>query len=275
MSTFYDCHYRCEGDSKLVAKAVAVIEALQNKHPEVRGSTHCHIHNEVEVAKNGESMNWTSYTKGFLDGLDVKLTKLTAKGDLKLFIYQGCTDGTNEGRLLRIVGGKLISDIDCEADIGLQALLDIVALQAAPDSQALSRLIAGFKDATNFWHPSTYKADKAVVVQQEDDEDEDDDEDDGDYSDITRAGVLAAMIGDTIDMYPAMLDMPVHSDALLSLGVKVNMARHYMFKFKLASKPVQHGINALIATVEKLTLSEAIAKPKAKTAVSTRQAVRL
>lgn len=275
MSTFVDYEYRCEGDSKLVAEANAAIEALKSKYADFSGGGNFDFENEVEISDGGKSLSWTCYAIRGMQELDDPLTALTCTGQLKLTIYQGCTDGTNEGRLLEIVGGEVETDIDCDADIGMQAMLDIVALQEVADSKALGRLIVGLKAATRGWNPSFFKADEAVVVQEDDEEDEYDEEGDGDYSEILRAGVLAAMIGDTMDMYPAMLDLPAHSNALLNLAVKVNMTRHYMFKYKLASKPVQHGINALIAKVEKLTLSAAIAKPKAKTAVSTRQAVRL
>ena len=266
MRSYIEYEYRGKGDSEQITKFATAIKVIKNKYAEWSGNGNFNFDNEVEIGGLGESLSWTCHSTSYMEDLDSILIELTASGQMTLFIYQGCTDGTNDGRLLTIVGGNVVSDIRCDADIGMQSMMDMDALQGVEDSKALGRLITSFELATSEWNPALFAA--------EDDDDEDDD-DDGDYADISRAGVLAAAIGDTLGMYPAMLNEPVHAKALVSLAAQANMARHWMFKYELASDRIKKGINAMVSKVESLQLAAEVKKPKVKFTAATSHTVRL
>ena len=273
MRSFIEYEYRCKGDSEQITKSATAIEVIKNKYAEWSGNGNFNFDNEVEIGGLGESLSWTCYATCDMEDIDSKLIELTASGQMTLFIYQGCTDGTNDGRLLTIVGGNVVSDIRCDADIGMQSMMDMDALQGVEDSKALGRLITSFKEATSEWDPALFAAEEED--DEDDADDEDDEDDDGDYADISRAGVLAAAIGDTLGMYPAMLNEPVHAKALVSLAAQANMARHWMFKYELASVRIKKGINAMVSKVESLQLAAEVKKPKVKFTASTSHTVRL
>lgn len=269
MSTFIDFHFRCVGDSKLIAKATEAIEAFKTKHAESSGNGCCDYEQDVEIGDIGMILDWMCYSTSSLTGLIAQLKELTASSEMMFFVYKGCTDGNCKSRLVGFQSGEEVANITCVGDIGMQAMLDIAVLDVESDSKALGRLITGFKHATSDWNPELF----AAEVDDEEDEDEDEDED-FDSSAEMRAGVLGAAIGDTLAKYPELLK-PVHAKSLASLAAKIKMAGHLMFKHEFATLAIKTGMSALLATVEKLELAAKVKKPKAKSAATVCHAVRL
>jgi hypothetical protein len=264
MGTFINYHYSCVGDSKLIAKAAEAIEEFKNKHAKRSGNGSCDYDNEVEIVSGGlMKLDWTCYSTHSMQALIFKLKALTATSELTFFFYKGCTDGTNEGRLIGYEGDKLVSNIHCVADIGMQAMLDMIVLQEDSDTEALGRLIADFKQATSDWDPELFAA------EMDDDEDEDED-----FSAEMRAGLLGAAIGETLAKYPALLK-PVHAKALASLAAKIKMAGDWMLNDEFASLGIKNGMRALLATVEKLQVAAVVKKPRGKASSAASQSVRL
>jgi hypothetical protein len=234
MSTYFDSAYLAQGTPSEVETVRAAILELQEQYQGDHSMTQ-----KPSIDAKGR-LTWYCYSKGDMEDFTGQLAELTHRNGLRIWAYEGCTDGCCCGGLGVLENGVENILGRWEADIGLSAAVAAVQLGKAPDVDAALVMVHRIKIAAG------------------------DGWDDDDWAHLRAGGVSAVILANALSQSPSLLKSNPLADALQKIGAALTDIRHDAAEYGALKKGSIDKIDGLLALIESLEISKA-AKPRKAT----------
>ena len=229
MSTYVDFSYRIDGTAADLAIARTAILDFQAECQGWDGME------DVPVTAEDGSLRWSGYTTMDIEPFDRKMANLTRGKAMRVWAYQGCTDGCCESGLSLFEKGSFCVVDRWEADIGIRSALAAIELSNGSDINAtlilIDRVKIGCRDG---W-------------------------DGDDWTHLLAAGVCTLLVAQAVNEYPELLKSSMAAEALMGVCEDMRDARKDLRKFKAMDKTAIKEIDGLLAAIEGLEIG-AVAK---------------
>lgn len=231
MSTYFDSAYLAQGAPSEVETVRAAILELQEQY---KGD---HSMTQKPSIDKGVSLEWYCYSNGDMDDFTDQLAELTRSNGLRIWAYEGCTDGCCAGGLGVLEKGaqKIIGQ--WKADIGLRAAVAAVQLTTAPNADAALVIACRIKIALG------------------------DGWDDDDWAHLRAGGVSAVILAKALSKSPSLLYSKPLADMLQEISAGLNDIRRDAAGYGALEKGSLGKIDGLLALIESLEISKAT-KPR-------------
>jgi hypothetical protein len=234
MSTYFDSAYLAQGTPSEVETVRAAILEFQKEYQGDHSMTQ-----KPSIDATGR-LTWYCYTNGTMDNFTDQLAELTHRNGLRIWAYEGCTDGCCGGGLGVLENGAENIIGRWAADIGLSAAVAAVQLGQATDVDAALVMVNRIKMARG------------------------DGWDEDDWAHLRAGGVCAVVLANALSQSPSLLKSKPLADALQKIGAGLTDIRHDAAEYGALEKGSIEKIDGLLALIESLEISKA-AKPRKAT----------
>ena len=229
MSTYIDFSYRIEGTAADLAIARTAILDFQAEYQGWDGM------DDVPFAEEDGSLSWGGYTNMNIEPFDRKMANLTRGKAMRVWAYQGCTDGYCESGLSLFEKGSFRVVGRWEADFGIDSALAAMELSNGLDINATLILIDCVKiGCRDGWEEDEWRH-------------------------LLAAGVCSLLVAQAVNEHPELLKSSMAAEALMGVFEDMRDVRKALRKFKAMDKTAIKEIDGLLAAIEGLEIG-AVAK---------------
>lgn len=224
MNTYVDFSYRIEGTPDDLAIARSAILDFQAECQGWDGM------DDVPVTEKDGSLGWGGYTTMDIKPFNRRMANLTRGKAMRVWAYQGCTDGYCESGLSLFEKGSFRVVGRWEADFGIDSALAAMELSNGLDINAILILIDRVKiGCRDGW-----------------DEDE--------WMHLLAAGVCSLLVAQAVNEHPELLKSSMAAEELMGVCEDMQDARKALRKYKAMDKTAIKKIDGLLAAIEGLEI---------------------